>query len=744
MPASRRPTRRHRTAVRQRRFERLEPRHVLSASSVLAIDADAGLRDALAAANSNGEDDHITLAAGLYELTAVGDGDLGDLNVTEAGTTLTITGAGAGVTVIDASTLGDRVFDVGPDATLVLVGVTVTGGDADEGGGLRNLGRLELRDSVVIGNSADEGGGVYNAGRLIIEATTVTGNSATTAGGVLNAGGLSLFRSDVSGNDQADDSADLIHLERGGASGGLRWSHAATLDADGFVATYAIDSTFHTLGIADWSSGASRLYVDGVFGDALTESHHLVIDPIGPPIGVPELPQDFVAGTLTAGSIDDQAAIEEFAEFLVETHARLAGQGRYQQAYPEIRIDEVAVIRIADESGAAIGDAKVEVFATDEDGYPVGEALLVTRTGGDGVALFSTGIDGAAASETYQVVVTPLGDGPAATAQFDLAAGGDPADWSVTVAGGVASAPQQLDLAIVIDTTGSMSDELEFIKVELDAILERVATDHPGVDTRLSLVAYRDEGDTYVSRAIDFTGDTQELRDQLAAQFASGGGDYPEAMHEALGDAARFSWRAEGTARVLFLVADAPPHARHADETLAAMGDLREQGVRVYPIAASGVADAAEYVMRTGAFLTGGEYLFLTDDSGFGLPHAEPDVDAYDVETLSQLMSRMIASELAGVPVEAEEVIRRVERSAAESLSLSLRAEPTALVEGPSATDLVAGVTDAALLLLLDGNLGERGEAAESGEEDEQAPGKSEGDGSDEVQTGLDALLATV
>ena len=52
-----------------------------------------------------------------------------------------------------------------------------------------------------------------------------------------------------------------------------------------------------------------------------------------------------------------------------------------------------------------------------------------------------------------------------------------------------------------------------------------------------------------------------------------------------------------------------------------------------------------------------GQYLFLTDHSGVGNPHAEPHVPDYQVERLDRLMIRMIASELSGKRFAADEVI---------------------------------------------------------------------------------------
>ena len=65
----------------------------------------------------------------------------------------------------------------------------------------------------------------------------------------------------------------------------------------------------------------------------------------------------------------------------------------------------------------------------------------------------------------------------------------------------------------------------------------------------------------------------------------------------------------------------------------------------------------AEFVMRAASFLTLGQYLFLTDHSGVGNPHAKPHVPEYQVERLDRLMIRMIVSELAGRRLDADEVI---------------------------------------------------------------------------------------
>ena len=202
-----------------------------------------------------------------------------------------------------------------------------------------------------------------------------------------------------------------------------------------------------------------------------------------------------------------------------------------------------------------------------------------------------------------------------------------------------------------------MSDELEYLKVEIDSIARAVYEMFPNVDQRYSLIVYRDDGDDYVTRVFDFTDSLDGFRTTLAAQSASGGGDYPEAVHRALEHAGELDWRDGDTARVLFLVGAAPPHDAFAGQAIDAVETLRAQGVRIFPVASSGVKFKAEFVMRAASFLTLGQYLFLTDHSGVGNPHAEPHVPDYRVERLNRLMIRMITSELCGRRLSPEEII---------------------------------------------------------------------------------------
>lgn len=207
--------------------------------------------------------------------------------------------------------------------------------------------------------------------------------------------------------------------------------------------------------------------------------------------------------------------------------------------------------------------------------------------------------------------------------------------------------PGGLDVALVIDTTGSMGDELEYLKVELRGIALEISKEFPDVEQRWGLVVYRDEGDDYVTRRSDFRG-INAFIDALGTQQAGGGGDTPEAMDVAMEESSRLAWRTDdATARVVFLVADAPTHEdRAAKHFASAVQQHHDAGTAIYPVAASGVDPQAEAQLRVAAHATGGQYIFLTDHSGVGDHHAAPKVDQFKVEALNTAMTRMIRQEL--------------------------------------------------------------------------------------------------
>lgn len=207
------------------------------------------------------------------------------------------------------------------------------------------------------------------------------------------------------------------------------------------------------------------------------------------------------------------------------------------------------------------------------------------------------------------------------------------------------SISQRVELAFIVDATGSMGDELEFLKDDLQDVIQAVESQNSAAEIYTGTVFYRDEGDEYLTRFSQFTGNVHNTISFINQQSAGGGGDYPEAVHTALNTGlTELQWSEEALSRIAFLILDAPPHY-----TQNVLSDLQnsiksyaEKGIKIIPISASGIDTETEYLLRAFSMLTNGTYVFITDDSGIGNEHLEPSVGEYEVELLNELMIRLI------------------------------------------------------------------------------------------------------
>ena len=213
----------------------------------------------------------------------------------------------------------------------------------------------------------------------------------------------------------------------------------------------------------------------------------------------------------------------------------------------------------------------------------------------------------------------------------------------------------RVELAFIVDATGSMSDELEFLKKDLENIIERAANAVPDADIQTGSIFYRDAGEAYVTKHSDFSSTVNTTLDFIAAQRAAGGGDFPEAVHTALEVALKdLTWSPTARTRLAFLLLDAPPHARPdvLESLKKSLGKAAAQGIKIIPIAASGIDKKTELLMRVFAMLTNGTYVFITNDSGIGNDHIEASVGNYQVEFLNDLVVRLIKKYSASNRVE--------------------------------------------------------------------------------------------
>ena len=139
-------------------------------------------------------------------------------------------------------------------------------------------------------------------------------------------------------------------------------------------------------------------------------------------------------------------------------------------------------------------------------------------------------------------------------------------------------------------------------------------------------MAYRDRGDSYVTRVIDLSNDLDAVYSALLELQAAGGGDGPESVNQALQDALeQISWSQDtSTYRTVFLVGDATPHMDYQDDIKypVILNRARQRGILVNSIQCGRNGDT-EQTWREIASLGGGRY-FQVDQSGGALALTTP------------------------------------------------------------------------------------------------------------------------
>lgn len=202
-----------------------------------------------------------------------------------------------------------------------------------------------------------------------------------------------------------------------------------------------------------------------------------------------------------------------------------------------------------------------------------------------------------------------------------------------------------IDIAFVVDATSSMSDEIRYLQSELLDVVNRVKNER--MEINWASVFYRDRGDEYLTKKSPFSNNADDVLAYINEQYASGGGDFPEAVSEALETGVQeLSWRDDSDIKLMFLLLDAPPHGDEASMTVYKdhVKMAAAKGIKIIPITASGINRETEFLMKFTALLTNGTYVFITDDSGIGNAHLDPVVKDYEVEKLNDLIVRLISS----------------------------------------------------------------------------------------------------
>lgn len=202
-----------------------------------------------------------------------------------------------------------------------------------------------------------------------------------------------------------------------------------------------------------------------------------------------------------------------------------------------------------------------------------------------------------------------------------------------------AASPKKIEVAFVLDTTGSMARLIDGAKKKIWSMANTIVDINPNAEIKMALVGYRDREDDYVVKVHAMTDDLQGMYGDLLRFEADGGGDTPEAVNEALDAALRdVAWsKSDDVRRIIFLVGDAPPHMdyRNGPKYQTVVANAREAGIVVNTVQAGADPETTEF-WKDIAKLGGGQYYAIPQDGG----QIEQIASPYDDEII-QLQGRI-------------------------------------------------------------------------------------------------------
>jgi hypothetical protein len=342
---------------------------------------------------------------------------------------------------------------------------------------------------------------------------------------------------------------------------------------------------------------------------------------------------------LKAGYSDDNEQFNYFVDFL----------DRYKATpHYDLKIQERIIIRVLDAADRPVMNARVTVKSG-------ARTLASGRTYADGsFALYP--LESADASATAYLVEAQAPEGAAAgTARVEVERSGP---RTLVLRLGVqrsVPAPLPVDVLFILDTTGSMGEEIERLRSTIEIIDANIVALKPKPELRFGMVLYKDKGDSYDTRVVPFTADLEAFRAALGEIGADGGGDDPEDLQAALDKAVRsMKWNADGI-RLGFAITDAAAHLDYGQKYSYAHAarDAKAAGIKLFSIGVGGLPLEGEYVLRQVAQYTQGRYIFLTyGEKGESEGGTEGAVSHhtgsnYSTDKLESIVIRFVKEEIA-------------------------------------------------------------------------------------------------
>jgi Mg-chelatase subunit ChlD len=296
---------------------------------------------------------------------------------------------------------------------------------------------------------------------------------------------------------------------------------------------------------------------------------------------------------LRAGFADDNKQFNYFLEFL-DTH-------KYVE-HLVINIKERVIFQVKDEAGKSIPNARIDVYGN-------GELLCTGKTYADGTFIFFPSEYGAISQ--FDANVTYMQE----TRKIPFERDGKRVIEIVYQLQRPAMKNIGLDILFILDTTGSMGEEIQRLKTTIEIINMNLVALSSKPRVRLGMVLYKDRGDEeYITRNIPFTSDIDTFQEELAKVSADGGNDIREDLQAALDDAIhKMEWNENGI-RLGFIITDAPPHLDYGQTYtyVDAAYDARSRAIKIFSVGTGGLSIDGEYILRQISQYTYAKYIFLT------------------------------------------------------------------------------------------------------------------------------------
>ena len=303
---------------------------------------------------------------------------------------------------------------------------------------------------------------------------------------------------------------------------------------------------------------------------------------------------------LKAGYSDDNRQFNYFVNFLKEYEYVL---------HIPLDISERIIFYVKDKNNLSIPNAKIEIKSG-------GNIITRGATLADGSFRFFPSLYGENL-KNFEILARDPASGRKTGDQFSRD-GRRQIDLTISTARQLEERTP-LDIVFILDTTGSMGEEIERLKATIQLIHLNLSSLSTKPLLRFGLVLYKDEGgEEYVTQIVPLTENLGKFQNELNSVEAYGGGDTPEDLQAALEDSMKkIKWNTDGI-RLAYIITDAPPHLDYGqsfDYTKASI-EAKERGIKIHSVGTGGLPLDGEYILRQVSQFTSGRYIFLTYGEG--------------------------------------------------------------------------------------------------------------------------------